>query len=464
MWTPVAYPEEVGISSLAVEAFLDGAKEQGLEFHSVILLRQGKVAARMAWKPYDDVTPHTLFSLSKSFCSAAAGFAVAEGLLSYEDKVLDVLKDKAPEHPDKGLQKVTLKHLLTMSSGLEPKSDQGRFGYVDWVKRLLACKTDHEPGTHFHYNSMGTYLVSAMVQKVTGQTIRDYLMPRLFDKLDIPLPQWDCCPMGINAGGFGLHLSGESIAKFGQLLLQDGLWDGKRVLPKGWVKLATDKSIETVDKPEDSDWAQGYGFQFWRTRGNRYRGDGMFGQVCLVDEKNDVVIAVTAGIPDMGAEMQLLQDTLLKGVAMPPASAAVQKRVKARIAKLAYDAPTDDGAGRDLTGSYVAGTNNRLRLEFRADGRLVAFFRRAGRNQWNLCFSLRKGEPHHGEAAFMMPMEAPQAYLGTYGWKNGALLMDVRVPAAPYGIRATLEPVGDNLRVTMKGAGTREGTTVYRRL
>ncbi len=463
MLTPVAFPEELGISSLAVEAFLDGAREQGLDFHSVIMLRHGKVAVAMNWAPYALNNPHTLFSLSKSFCSAAAGFAVAEGLLSYDDKVLDVLKDKAPANPDKGLKKVTLRHLLTMSSGLEPKSDTRVLREKDWVSRALSLKTDHEPGTNFHYNTTGTYLVSAMVQKVAGMPVRDYLMPRLFDKLGIARPQWDVCPMGITAGGYGLHLSCNDIAKFGQLLLNNGKWEGKQVLPKGWVKMATDKSIENAQKPEDSDWAQGYGFQFWRTRGDRYRGDGMFGQVCLVDEKQDIVLAVTAGINNMGAEMNLLKDTLLNGVTMKPASQAKQRAVKKRIAALSYPLVTDDGTGRDLTGSYLASGNRRLRVEMRSDGRVVMHLYRGGRRTYNYMFSVKNGTPHEGEMSWGIPLEAPEPYRGSCGFTDGAFAFELRFPYAPYTWQGTLTPKGNDLELVLKGAGTDAGTFLYKR-
>ena len=460
---PVTYPEELGISSLAVEAFLDGARDKGLDFHSVMVLRHGRVAVALNWAPYELTRPHTLFSLSKSFCSAAAGFAVAEGLLSYEDKVLDVLADKAPEEPDERLAQVTLRHLLTMSSGLEPKSDTRLLRTQDWVKRALSCRVDHEPGTHFDYNTTGTYLISAMVQKVTGQTVRDYLMPRLFDKLGIIKPQWEVCPMGITAGGYGLHLSCQDIAKFGQLLLQDGVWNGEQVLPAGWVKQATAKAIETVQTPEDSDWAQGYGFQFWRTRGGRYRGDGMFGQICLVDEAQDMVIAVTAGLNDMGAEMDLIKDTLLAGVAMQPASAARQKAVQKRMARLQYALPASDGTGHDLTGSYLAAGNRRLMLDQRADGRLVINLYQQGRYPVNFWFTVQPGQPYRGEQAWFTPLEAPEPYVGSCSWQDGVLHVEVRMPGAPYVFTGKLTPRGRDVHLTLSGAGAPEENRLYRR-
>lgn len=202
----VRFPEEAGISSQGILNYIAAREEAGLEHHAIWVMRHGKVAAKLSYAPYDDHTPHMLFSLSKSFCSAAAGFAVQEGLLRWNTKLIDVLPEKFPAEPSDWLKSITLHDLLTMGSGLKPESDE--VDGEDWCSLILACDCDHEPGTHFHYNSHGTYLVSAMVQKVTGMTVRDYLVPRLFEPLgmmnvDGSAPRWDSCPDGINVGGWG---------------------------------------------------------------------------------------------------------------------------------------------------------------------------------------------------------------------------------------------------------------------
>ena len=257
-----ATPEEAGISSQGILDFIDRAEKQGLEFHSLMVLHKGQVACALNWAPYDLELPHTLFSLTKSFTSAAAGFAVGEGLMHYEDSIADILPDKLTKASDPKLKQVTLHSLLCMGSGLDPLSNRVPRRQEDWAKVALAYPVLHEPGTHFHYNSMGSYLVSAMVQKVTGQTCRDYLMPRLFDKLGIAKPQWDSCPLGISMGGYGLHLNCEDIAKFGQLLLQDGLWQGERVLPEGWVKRATQAYTDNSGFNNHIKWGLNYSYQF----------------------------------------------------------------------------------------------------------------------------------------------------------------------------------------------------------
>lgn len=450
-------PETAGISSQGLLDFLDGLQERGLELHGLIILRQGQVAAQMAWQPYDLLRPHTLFSLSKSFASCAAGFAVAEGLLSYDSPVAQVLKHKLPRQPHPLLGSITLHHLLCMGSGLDPRSDQGARKTRDFAKHILSYPVVHQPGSHFHYNSMSSYLVSAMVQQVTGQTCRDYLMPRLFDKLGIAKPQWDCCPLGVNLGGFGLHLSTTDIAKFGQLLLADGIWQGEQVLPQGWVQRASARQIDNSANNPDSDWEQGYGYQFWRNRGGRYRGDGLFGQVCMVDEAHELVIACTAGSPDMAALMDLIHQVLVPAVGAPPADPATQQQLQRRIKALAYKLPRHQPGGPDLTGSYLAKGDRRLRLSQLADGTInLSLNNKEGRMPLALTF--RPGKPHQGETPLFVVGEHPQAYLGSYAWHQGQLHLSARVLGGPFTFLAQIKPEGKGLHMAMGGAGLPEGS------
>jgi len=361
----VRFPEEAGISSQGILNYIAAREAAGLEHHAIWVLRHGKVAAKLAWAPYDDHTPHMLFSLSKSFCSAAAGFAVQEGLLNWDSRLIDVLPEIFPEEPEERLTRITLHHLLTMGSGLKPESDGGREG-PDWARRVIECGCDHEPGIHFHYNSMNTYLVSCMVQKVTGMTVRDYLIPRLFEPLgmmnaDGTAPDWDSSPDGINVGGWGLYLSCEQIAPFGQCLLQKGVWGGKQILPREWLDRATTAQIDNGngDHPHDHDWNMGYGYQFWMCKTDhapgqkpRFRGDGMFSQFCIVDEKRDMVIACVSGVPDIGKALDLIYTHLLAAADMAPADEATQAELQQKLATLAYPWPAHDGSALPV-GVYV---------------------------------------------------------------------------------------------------------------
>jgi len=337
-----AYPEEAGLSSSALLSFFDQLEASGLEFHALTVLRHGKEALRVSFAPYGADQPHVLYSVSKSFTSMAAGFAVEEGLLSLDDRVVDILKEDAPENPDPFLASVTLHHLLCMGSGLRLESD--RISHItgdgqdeNWAKAVMACGCDAQPGTRFRYNSHGTYLVSCMVQKVTGMNIRDYLMPRLFEPLGIAKPHWEMSPQGVCCGGWGLYLSSVDLSRFGQCLLFGGVWQGRQLLPKAWLEKATKAQIDTANRtPAPTiEWAQGYGYQFWRCTQDRYRGDGMYGQLLIIDEKRDMVIAVNAQIDDMAAEMALITDYLAPAAGAAPGTAEEQAKLKARLAAFA---------------------------------------------------------------------------------------------------------------------------------
>ena len=451
-WIKVSTPEEAGISSHGLLNYLDAVAEAPeVEHHAIMVLRHGKLAATMNFAPYDNLTPHMLFSLSKSFTSAAAGFAVKEGLLHWDDKVLDILPEKAPENPSQWLQSVTLSHLLMMGSGLDPKSDE--VGGEDWAKAVLACECTHEPGTHFHYNSHGTYLVSCMVQRVTGMTVRDYLMPRLFKPLGIPKPEWDCCPAGVNVGGWGLYLSCDSIARFGQCLVQKGMWQGKQLLPLEWYEKATVKQIDNSGGTEqpDNEWGQGYGYQFWRTRGNRFRGDGAFGQICMVSPDLDMVVAITCGTNDMGKEMQLLHEYLFPAAQMEPGTPEEQAELARRLAALQHAWPEDDGCGLDIDGVYGDGETT---LTIRQEGERLRIVQKA--KDPNECSDALygKGQPVENTVSFQMMGEEKQFHvLCGYGWKQGVLHIANRQVTAPFVMKATLTPVAAGLEMDMTGIG-----------
>lgn len=305
-----AYPGEVGIRSEGVLGFLDGVKEKGIDVHSFVLVRHGRIAAEGAWYPYRQDVPHVMYSLSKSFTSTAAGLLIGEGKLNLDDRVIDLFPKEAPKEPDAFWQALRVRHLLSMSTGHEKDPAEKFDKAKNWVKLFFSEPLTKEPGTHFLYNNSATYMVSAIVQSVTGLTVRDYLVPRLFAPLGIDTPNWDVCPMGRSAGAFGLHLTAREIAKFGQLLLQKGLWEGRQLLPIGWVDNAS--SIHIVNGNDaNSDWAQGYGFQFWRCRPNAFRGDGAFGQFCIVIPEQDAVYAGTSGTDDMQGVMNLVWEHLL---------------------------------------------------------------------------------------------------------------------------------------------------------
>ncbi|MBY9078386.1 serine hydrolase [Paenibacillus sp. HN-1] len=316
-----------------------------------MLLRDGHVVAEGWWHPYRRELPHSLFSLSKSFTSAAIGLAVSEGLLKTEDSVISYFPEHAKGEPDERLSSMTIRHLLTMSSGHggETLISVNRDNHKSWSEIFFSAPLEYEPGSQFVYNSGATYMLSAILQKVAGMTMLDYLRPRLFDPLGIVNPFWETCPDGITAGGWGLYLRTEDIAKFGQLLLQEGIWNGTRLLDSGWIQEATSKQISNGDA-EDSEWSQGYGYQFWRCRYGAYRADGAFGQLCVVMPEQRAIFAATAAVDDIQAVLSTLWKHILPAfsAASVPADPASEDSLKRRLEGLSIQPPgTLPASGRE---------------------------------------------------------------------------------------------------------------------
>ena len=305
---PRATPESQGVSSASIAKFIQAADEKVNSMHSFMLLRHGKVIAEAWWTPEDANKPHVLWSLSKSFTSTAVGLAVHDGKLSVQDRVMGFFPDAAPENPSENLKSMRVLDLLTMSTGHQDEPNLR--SSQDWIKTFLAHPVPREPGSFFRYNTPATFMQSAIVQKVTGQSVVDYLQTRLFDPLGIDAPKWDKNPQGISIGGYGLYLKTEDIAKFGQLYLQKGRWENQQLIPSDWVQEATNKQVSNGSDAA-SDWNQGYGYQFWRCRHNAFRGDGKDGQFCVVLPDQDAVVVMTANTTNMQAQLSLVWEHLL---------------------------------------------------------------------------------------------------------------------------------------------------------
>ena len=338
---PRSTPESQGVSSAAVREFVETAAREIDTLHSFMLVRHGRVVAEGWWKPEGPDKPHVMWSLSKSFTSTAVGLAAAEGSLSIDDRVLDFFPEEAPAEPSENLRAMRIRDLLTMTCGHE--SEVRPAAGESWVRAFLAHPVPHEPGTHFVYNTLGSHMLSAIVQQVTGQTVAEYLRPRLFEPLGIRNPEWSADPEGRTIGGYGLFLRTEDIARFGQLYLQQGTWEGRQLLPASWVEQAIAEQVPNGDNL-NSDWNQGYGFQFWRCRHGVYRGDGKDGQFCIVLPDRDAVIAITADTGDLQGVLNIVWDRLLPAfhAAALPEDPEEQAKLRRTLADLKVGGPAED--------------------------------------------------------------------------------------------------------------------------
>jgi len=450
---PRSAPEKQGVSSSAVLEFVNALDQQIDGMHSLMVVRHGKVIAEGWWSPYDAEHNHVLYSLSKSFTSTAVGFAVAEGKLSIDNEVLKFFPDDAPTNASNNLKTMRMRDLLMMSTGHqdEPPTAPDTVSAVSF----LAHAVPHLPGTHFKYNTAATFMQSAIVQKVTGQSVLEFLRPRLFEPLGIEHPVWDANFQGISLGGYGLRVRTEDIAKFGQLYLQRGNWNGKQLLPAEWIALATAKQTSNGSNPQ-SDWNQGYGFQFWRCRHNAFRGDGAFGQYCVVLPEQDVVVAITSGVKDMQAVLNVIWDKLLP--ALQPkklkANTAAAQQLKEKLARLevrtAQGSATSSLADKVLNRKFVFPVNDQkvesVALISNAARTLTLTIRIAGNEAKIPCGHLewKKGRaPVMGNRLSQLPDE-PTA--GSFAWSDDdTCVIKLCAYETPFHTTFTLKFDGDQL-------------------
>ena len=305
----------------AADKYFAAVAKEGQDLHSIMVVKDGNVVLEKWMSEGKEDTPHILNSVSKTFTSMAVGLAIAEGKLSLEDKLVDLFPEHCPENPSEYLQEINVKHLLTMNCGHSTDPTRKVWGdnKDNWIKVFMEHPVTHKPGTIYCYNSLGTYVLSAMVQKVTGQKVVDYLFPRLFRPLGINNVSWAESPQGVNTGGWGLYLKTEDLAKMGLMILQKGQFNGKQIVPAEWIEAASAAQVPCVPAgmnsdqahlmkkaAKTSDWLQGYGYQMWRCRYNSFRADGANGQYIIMIPDKNAVIVTTANIEDMQSEINLI--------------------------------------------------------------------------------------------------------------------------------------------------------------
>ena len=286
-------PEEVGVSSKEVVEFLRDMKENKLEFHSFMVVKNDKVACELYRAPFNKETPHFAYSISKTVTAIAAGFAIEEGLFTLDTRIVDIFPEYIPEKVDGRIFKVTVRNLLTMTAGVSPNLllDKSK---TDWLEEYFKSPFYGEPGT-FRYVNENIFVLSAMICKLAKMTLREYLTPRLFVPLNIDFPEWETNQDGIEAGGWGLSLKLEDLAKIMYCLSNNGKVEKKQIIPENWVLEMTDAHADTsICKNIDTD--KGYGYCVWRNGGNQsFRANGMFSQFGIVfPEENAVLVCFGA--------------------------------------------------------------------------------------------------------------------------------------------------------------------------
>lgn len=337
-----ASPESEGVRSSAISDMLEAIQRENKNIHSMLIWRHGKLIHENYFAPYQADTPHAMFSCSKTFTSMLIGIAQDKGLLSIHDPVLKYFEDVPIENPNDYLREMTLRDLLMMSSG----HGEDTFGYMygckdgDWARVFLNRPVDHKPGTHFVYNTGATYMLSAILTRVTGKTALELAEEWLFGPMDIKGATWETCPKGVSMGGTGLHIRPRDMMKMGILLLSGGRWSDKQLISRQYIREAQTKKIDNRnpdDPNQNPNWAAGYCYQLWRCAFDAFRADGAGGQYIVVMPKYDIVVVFTSALgADIGCPLRYIQTYLLPGILPVPQVEYAEER--ARLAALAQEA------------------------------------------------------------------------------------------------------------------------------
>jgi CubicO group peptidase (beta-lactamase class C family) len=456
---PRSTPEAEGLSSSGVlalvEALADGSAG---EIHSLMLLRHGKVVAEGWWAPYAPEDVHVLYSATKSFNSTAVGFAVQEGLLGIDDPLLGHFSDLAPAAPDPMMAAMRVRDLLTMSTGHEtdPLDLLRQRSDGQWTRGFLATDVPRQPGSYFLYNSAAAYVLGALVQRVTEQSVEEYLTPRLFEPLGITQRVWGKSAEGVNLADGGLALRTEDLAKFGQLYLQGGVWNGEQVVPAEWAAAATTSEISTGNN--DNNWGYGYGYQFWRSQVG-YRADGSLGQFSFVLPDQDIVLAVTSGTNDSAGVMDRVWQYLLPAVLgdAQPENAAALTALRTRLSSLALPVPSGAASSPLATGvsgrRYATADNSQkisgITLDFSGATPLLAIEDADGRHSISVGLGTWQRQRTDYRKHINELFDTPEQGLAARGaWSaDDTFVVSLCFDETPYTMTATFEFEGEQLRM-----------------
>ena len=436
---PRSAPAAAGVSSPAISALLDRLEEKSIECHSLMVLHHGHVVAEGWWAPYSADRPHLLYSLTKSFTSIAVGLAIADGLLSLDDRVADVLPDHVPAGISEQGRRISVHHLLSMTAGHRTDSlaEAWQLEPGDLVKGFLRLPFATTEGTRHTYDNSAAFILARMVERVVGRGLPEFLDERLFTPMGIDHAEWDRVGSGAAFGFHGLHLRTEAVAAFGELLLRGGRWDGNQPVPREWVELATRRHIDSshyAEGGDGDDFLCGYGYQFWMSR-HGFHGSGAFGQHCVVVPSHDLVVVVTSAQQEVQQTQDVLDaiwECLLPGIGHP-GSARDDEVLADRLRDLSL-APVPGSA--DPERSVTATLDASAEGSALPDGTTVTVGPADG--GWLIRFgSLPEIEAGHGEWRESSPLGRPVCASGA--WQGGTFVADLYIVTTPHHVRLAVD-------------------------
>lgn len=378
---PRSTPAAEGISTAAVINMVDSMLAmQGSDFHHLMVVRHGKVVAEVHPAPFRADDSHTVFSVSKTVTALAVGLAIDENRLRLTDRVMTFFYDKMPDVISDSMAEMTVRDLLTMTSGVEP-NDHLRENSTDWVKDWLAKPVAYKPGSHFQYDSMCSFMLAAIVQRVTGCTLLDYLNKKLFKPMGITRAEWEMSPDSINTGGWGLRIPAEALAKLGVLILNKGNWQGQQLISADYVEQACSCIID-FDEADDTVSHHGYGYQIWQevwpAVGDVSIAAGLYGQHVYIVPQQDVVIVVLGIFNDKEPLKRHIRNLLLSEMSNSPLAPErdLQQRLDSLCSHAMIYLPQGASTGLDMRGKRLVFSRNDYGLQWASvDGDILKIAR-----------------------------------------------------------------------------------------
>ena len=442
---PRSTPAASGTSSRAVTALLDRLDALSVECHSLMVVRHGQVVAEGWWAPYSAQRPHLLYSLTKSFTSVAVGLAVADGLLALDDRVVDVLPDHVPADASAQARRLTVHHLLSMTTGHDADSLEAawRLEPGDLVKGFLRVPFAQPEGTTHAYDNPTTLVLARMVERVTGRGLPELLDERLFAPMGITGAEWDRVASGASFGFHGLHLPTEAVAAFGELLLRGGRWGDRQLVPADWVRLMTRHNADTPQHPgwsRNPDFECGYGYQIWLSR-HGFHGQGAFFQQCVVVPSHDLVVAVTGAVVATDVLPGLFFDCLLPG--LDEVGTARDDEVLAdRLSRLSLDS---------VIGALDRGRSATAQIDGSADASALRDRTPVTVEPADAGWMVRLGPGldvavGYGDWQESAPLGRPVAAVGA--WQGEEFVADLQVITTPHRVRLVVHPGSERATAT----------------
>lgn len=436
---PLISPEEAGIPSSAIVEFLEAVEKKRVCLHSFMLIRGGKIAYEANWAPITPDFLHRMYSVSKSFVSVGIGFMVDEGRITLDDRIIDYYPEKAPANPHPYMARTTIRDLLKMSSIHDMQPYDGAKD-LDWISCFFDTEPTHLPGTVFMYDTMGTVLCCALIERLTGMTLLEYLRPRLLDQIGFSEDAW-CVktPCGYSWAGSGIMCTARDLAKFALTCMNDGQFEGVQLIPRDYIREATSYQID--NRVNNVSIQCGYGYQFWRMPENGFACVGMGSQLAICLPDRDLMFVTTGDTQEFEGHQytayELFYDILLPAVS--DGSVGVDAKAVARLKELTATRSIQTTAG--LTSSpcaskfsgktFIMDKNalgfKKLRFDFAGnEGRMTY---ETGRGNHEISFGFGKQvigkfpETHYSGAQISVPKGDGYRYAASAAWDTADSLM-----------------------------------------